>query len=100
MILKLGDIYSLHLGKFMHSLNHNLVLSSFSRSILRTNRVHGCSTRISNRFCIPFCRTNIRKFSDFYQGPVFFNKLTAYIRDAPSLYSFQSRVKNFFVSCY
>ena len=70
------------------------------RSILRTNRVHGCSTRISNRFCIPFCRTNIRKFSDFYQGPVFFNKLSAYIRDAPSLYSFQSRVKNFFVSCY
>ena len=100
MILKLGDIYSLYLGKFMYSLNNYLVLSSFSRSILRTNRVHGCSTPISNRFCIPFCRTNIRKFSDFYQGPVFFNKLTAYIRDAPSLYSFQSRVKNFFVSCY
>ena len=100
MILKLGDIYSLHLGKFMYSLNNNLVLSSFSRSILRTNRVHGCVTRFSNRFCIPFCRTDIRKFSDFYQGPVFFNKLSAYVRDAPSLYSFQSRVKNFFVSCY
>ena len=88
MILKLGDTYSLHLGKFMYSLNNYLVLSTFSRSILRSNRVHGCSTRISNRFCIPFCRTDIRKFSDFYQGPVIFNKLSAYVRDSSSLYSF------------
>ena len=79
----------------MYSLNNYLVLSTFSRSILRSNRVHG-----SNRFCIPLCRTDISKFSDFYPGPVFFNKLSAYVRDAPSLYSFQSRVKNFFVSCY
>ena len=47
-----------------------------------------------------FCRTNIRKFSVFYQGLVFFNKLNAFICDAPSLYSFQPRVKNFFLSCY
>ena len=39
--------------------------------------------------------TNIRTFSVFYQGPVFFNKLSAYIRVAPSLNSFQSRVKTF-----
>ena len=33
------------------------------------------NTRSSNKFYIPFCRTNKRKFSVFYQGPVFFNKL-------------------------
>ena len=42
--------------------------------------VHGyntMNTRSSNKFYIPFCRTNIRKFSVFffYQGPAFFNKL-------------------------
>ena len=35
MILKLEDIYSLHLRKFIHSVNNNLIPSSFSRSILR-----------------------------------------------------------------
>ena len=67
MILKLGDMYSPHLGKFMYSLNNNLIPSSFSRSILRTNQVHGYSTRSSNRFYIPSCRTNRgtqRKFLD------------------------------------
>ena len=40
--------------------------------------VHGyntMNTRSSNKFYISFCRANIRKFSVFYQGPVFFNKL-------------------------
>ena len=32
-------------------------------------------TRGSNRFYISFCRSNIRKFSIIYQGPVYLNKL-------------------------
>ena len=66
MIVKLEDIYSLHLAKFMFSFKNNSIPSSFSRSILRTNQVHGYNTRSLNRFYIPFCRTNIRKFSVFY----------------------------------
>ena len=93
MILKLEDIYSLHLRKFMFSLKNSTVPSSFSRSNLRTNQVHGYNTHSSNKFYIPFCHTNVRKFSVFYQGPVFFDKLNAFICDAPSLYSFQSTVK-------
>ena len=50
MILKLEDIYSLHLGKFMFSFKNNSIPSSFSKSILRTNQVHGYNTRSSNRF--------------------------------------------------
>ena len=74
MILKLEDIYSLHLGKFMFSFKNNSVPSRFSRSILRTNQVHGYNTRSSNKFYIPLCRTNIKKLSVFYQGPFFFFK--------------------------
>ena len=66
MILKLEDIYSLHLGKFMFSVKNNSVPSSFSSSILRTNQVHGYNTRSSNRFYIRFCRNSMRKFSVFY----------------------------------
>ena len=50
MILMLEDIFSLHLGKFMLSVKNNSVPSSFSRSILRTNLVHGYNTRSSNKF--------------------------------------------------
>ena len=66
MILKLEDIYSLHLGKFKFSFKNTSFPSSFSGSILRTNQVHGYNTRSSNRFYICFCRTNMRKFSVFY----------------------------------
>ena len=66
MILKLEDIYSLHLGKFKFSFKNTPVPSSFSRSILRTNQVHGYNKRSSNRFYICFCRTSMRKFSVFY----------------------------------
>ena len=45
MILKLEDIYSLHLGKIMFSFKNN---SSFSRSILRINQVHGYNTCQTN----------------------------------------------------
>ena len=66
MILKLEDIYSLHLGKFKFSFKNTSFPSSFSRSILRTYQVHGYNTRSLNRFYICFCRTNMRKFSVFY----------------------------------
>ena len=84
----------------MFSFKNNSIPSSFSRSMLRTNQVHDSNKRSLNRFYIPFCRTNIRKFSVFYQVPVFFNKLNDFICDAPSLYSIQSRVKKFLLSCY
>ena len=46
MILKLEDIYSLHLGKFKFSFKNTSIPSSFS--ILRTNQVHGYNTRSLN----------------------------------------------------
>ena len=95
-ILKLKDIYSLHLGKFMFSLKNNSVPSSFSRSILRSNQVHGYNRLSSNKFYIPFCRTNIRKFSVFYQDPVFFNKLKAFIVKPPPYIRPNPELKTFF----
>ena len=94
--LKFVDIYSLHLGKLMYSYNNNLLPPSFSNFFLRTNQAHNYDTRGSNRFYIPFCR----KFSIIYQGPVFFNKLCSDIRNAHSLYSFQSKIKTYLLSCY
>ena len=80
MILKLEDIYSLHLGKFKFSLKNTSIASSFSRSILRINQVHGYNTRSSEiLYSFRSCRTSMRKFSVFYKGAVFFSKLIAFI---------------------
>ena len=94
------DIYSLHLGKFMYSYNNNLLPPSFRNFLLRTNQVHSYNSRASNQFYIPFCRTNTRKFSIIYQGPVLFNKLCSDSQNSLSLYSFQSKIKNYFLSRY
>ena len=99
--VKFVDIYSLHLGKVMYSYKNKLLPLSFRIFFfLRTNQVHSYNTRGSNRFYIPFCRNNISKFSIIYQGPVFLNKLCSDIRNALSLYSFQSKIKNYLLSCY
>ena len=97
MILKLEDIYSLHLGKFMFSFKNNSVPSSFSRSILRTNQVHGYNTRSSNKFLsYSFLPYQHKKVFCFYQGPVFFNKLNAFICDAPPYIRSNPELKTFF----
>ena len=65
---------------------------------LRTNQVHKYDTRNSNLYHIPFCRTKIRQFSVTYQAPKFFNSLSQNIRDASSVYCFQSKLKNYLFS--
>ena len=80
----------------MFSLKNNSFPSSFSRSILHSNQIHGHNTHSSNKFYIPFCRTNIRKFSVFYQGPGFFNKLNAFICNAPPYIRSNPELKTFF----
>ena len=84
------DINSSQLSKLLSFYNSNLLPSSFSNFL-----VQSLNTRGSNRFYIPFCRTNIEKFYIIYQGTVFLQKLSSDIRNALSLYSFQSKIKNF-----
>ena len=45
----------------------------FNNTFLRRNQVHDYDTRNASSFHVPKCRTNIRRFSFQYQGPLFFN---------------------------
>ena len=94
-ILKFDKIYLYHLDKFMYLYHNNLLPSSFDNMFPRVNQIHKYDTRFSNLYHIPFCRTNIRKFSAIFQAPKFFNTLHGDIRDAPSVSLFQSRLKHF-----
>ncbi len=97
MILKLNDIYLFCLGKFMYLTSKNSLPPCFKNLFLIISQVHSYNTRSSNQITIPFCRTKLRQFSVYYQGPVFFNSLDQNIRNAKSVYSFQSNLKKFLI---
>ena len=74
-LLKLSDIRQLELGKLMFSLNHSLLPSKFNNYFSLNKQVHSHATRYANDFHLPFCRTNLRKFSVSFQGPTYYNPL-------------------------
>ena len=59
--------------------------------------VHSYNTRSKNSFRLPYCRTNVRKFSHRFQGPKIFNSLSSEIQNASSTGLFNSKLKSFFL---
>ena len=49
--------------------------SKFAPKFTLNRQFHSYYTRNSKVFRLPFCRTNIKQFSVFYQGPKFYNSL-------------------------
>ena len=59
--------------------------------------VHSYNTRSKNSFLLPYCRTNVTKFSLRFQGPKIFNSLSSEIHNASSTALFNSKLKSFFL---
>lgn len=55
----------------MYSYKHSLLPSMFNDLFYFNNPVHNYDTRYPNDFHLPFCRTNLRKFSVSFQGQVY-----------------------------
>ena len=53
--------------------------------------------RIKNSLHLPYCRTNLRKFSLRFQGPKLFNSLSPEIQNATSFTEFISKLKTYFL---
>ena len=97
-ILNLESIYKLQIGKFMYQCRSGLLPYSVNNMFSVTHQVHFYGTRRSEFFHLPYCRTNIRKFSISFQGPKFFNSLSSEIRNATSTASFCCKLKAFLLS--
>ena len=76
-ILKFEDIMKLQMGKVMYLYKNGLLANSFNDMILLNCDVHSYNTRSKNSFRLPYCRTNVRKFSLRFQGPKIFNSLSS-----------------------
>ena len=44
-------------------------------------------------FHLPFCRTNLRKFSVSFQGPTYYNSIENDIKESNSLHLFKTKLK-------
>ena len=92
-LLKLNDVRQLELGKLMFSFNRSLLPSKFNNYFSLNKQVHSYATRYANDFHLPFCRTNLRKFSVSFQGPTFYSSLNNDIKESNSLHSFRTKLK-------
>ena len=92
-LLKLSDIRQLESGKLMFSLNHSLLPSKFINYFSLNKQVHSYATRYANDFRLPFCRTNLRKFSVSFQGATYYNSIENDIKESNSLHLFKTKLK-------
>ena len=96
-VLKFEDIIKLQRGKVMYL----YTLIAFFLIVLMTcfcstvTYIH--KTRSKNSFRLPYCGTNVRKFSLRFQGPKIFNSLSFEIQNASIIASFNSKLESFFL---
>ena len=67
--------------QLMFSFNHSLLPPKFNNYFSLNKQVHSYATRYANDFHLPFCRTNLRKFSVSFQGPTYYNSLETDIKE-------------------
>ena len=99
-LLKFQDIHLIHLGHFMFSFKNAILPRKFENKFTINNQIHSHNTRHAKSFRLPLCRTNIRQFSVFFQGPKFFNSLPSEISGSSSLASFKKTLKAHFIDNY
>ena len=86
-------MYLAEIEKIMFQYKTGLLPDVFNNTFLRRNQIHGYDTRNASSFHVPKCRTNIRRFSFQYQGPLFFNSLSRDIVSSVSVSTFRKNLK-------
>ena len=97
-MLKLDSIIKFHICKLMFLYKHGLLPESFDNMFPLNNEIHSYNTKSRSCFSLPYCRTNIGKFSIRFQGPKLFNSVNEDIRNSSSVSLFSSRLKSFLLA--
>ena len=94
-LLKLDDRYKHQLGIYMYKSTKGLLPDSMSSMIIPIHNVHNHNLRNQNAYYIQHVRTNCRKFTIHYTGPIFWNTLPQQLREAVSENQFKRKLKEF-----
>ena len=70
-ILNFEDFIKVQIGKVMYLYKSGLLPDSFNDMFLLNCDIHSYNTRSKNSYRLPYCRTNVRKFSlpIVFKGP-------------------------------
>ena len=96
--LKFHDLNLLQLGQFMFSYQIRTLPPKLASKFTLNSQIQTYYSRNSHAVRLPFCRTNIKQFSVFYQGPKF--SLDIDIINSSSAASFKKALKSFFFNNY
>ena len=84
----------------MYSHQNRTLPLKFDCKFTLQKEIHSYHTRNSHLYRLPLCRTNIKQFSAFYQGPKFYNSLSTEIVNSSASVSFKKALKAFFCNNY
>ena len=90
-LLNISQIKFIQTSEFMYKYNNSLLPSAFSSYF--SPILHLSLTRSNSEYRCIYARTNTRKFSIRFQGPVIWNKLPVNIRAATSYVSFKHLIR-------
>ena len=99
-LLKIEDIYKLQLGLLMYKLSREALPNSISILFQRNIEIHNHNTRNSNDYFMHEARTNTRKFTIKYSGPLFWNSIPEHIQNSTSENQFKNKLKQRLLSTY
>ena len=77
-----------------------LLPDSMSSMVIPIHNVHNHNLRNQNAYYIQHVRTNCRKCTIHYTGPIFWNTLPQQLREAVSENQFKRKLKEFLLSSY
>ena len=99
-LLKLDDIMKFQLGTFMYKLKYNELPSAIPHMFVTNENIHSHNTRNKNGYLIPNVRTNCRKFTVSYAGPILWNSFPQKLRQLPSEVLFKRKLKYILLATY
>ena len=99
-LLKLRDLSSFNIGKFMYCYNRNITPKAFSETWLERGRMRPNNLRNNENYDIPFPRFASFEKHPFISFPKVWNNLPYNIKNAQSLNIFKKQLNNIFLSEY
>ena len=99
-LLKLDDIMKFQLGTFMYKLKYNKLPNVIPHMFVTNENIHSHNTRNKNGYLIPSVRTNCRKCTVGYAGPILWNSFPQKLRQLPSEVIFNKKLKCILLATY
>ena len=87
-ILKINELYTLEIGKFMYRSNKNMLPSSFDQYFDEIRHNYQTRSRTNNNLVMPMPRTDIGKQSIKFTGVKIWSDIPLVIKNANSLDNF------------